>query len=74
MVNEEQVEGRNVLNARGIEWIYLALGHLKPGVTPAQAIADLNSIAYYFQKPTPKSIAGLILLAAYAKQSKLTLS
>ncbi len=26
MVNEEQVEGRNVLNARGTPWIYLALG------------------------------------------------
>ncbi|MBV8808917.1 MAG: ABC transporter permease [Acidobacteriaceae bacterium] len=54
MVNEEQVEGTNVLNARGIKWIYLALGHLKAGVTPAQATADLNSIASYFQKTYPK--------------------
>ena len=35
MINEEQVEGKNILNARGTAWIYLALGHLKPGVTPA---------------------------------------
>ena len=54
MVNEEQVEGRNVLNARGTPWIYLALGHLKAAVTPAQAIADLNSIGSYLQKTFPK--------------------
>ena len=54
MVNEEQVEGRNVLNARGTPWIYLALGHLKAAVTPAQAIADLNSIGSYLQKTYPK--------------------
>lgn len=54
MVNEEQVEGRNILNARGTPWIYLALGHLKAGVAPAQAIADLNSIGSYLQTTYPK--------------------
>ncbi len=54
MVNEEQVEGRDVLNARGTRWIYLALGHLKAGVTTAQAIGDLNSIGSYLQKTYPK--------------------
>jgi predicted permease len=54
MINEEQVEGRNILNARGTAWIYLALGHLKAGVTPAQAIADLNSIGSYLAKTYPK--------------------
>ena len=54
MVNEEQVDGRDILNARGVQWIYLALGHLKPGVTPARAIADLNSIGSYLQKTYPK--------------------
>jgi predicted permease len=54
MVNEEQVEGRSVLDARGIAWIYLALGHLKAGVTPSQAIADLNSIGSYLRKAYPK--------------------
>jgi predicted permease len=54
MVNEEQVEGRNILNARGTAWIYLALGHLKVGVTPAQAVADLNSIGSYLEKTYPK--------------------
>ena len=54
MVNEEQIEGRNLLDARGAPWIYLALGHLKAGVTPSQAIADLNSIGAYFEKTYPK--------------------
>lgn len=54
MVNVEQIEGRNILNARGTPWIYLALGHLKAGVTPAQAVADLNSISSYLQKTYPK--------------------
>ena len=43
MVNEEQVDGSNFLNARGTRWVFEVLGHLKPGVTPAQATADLNS-------------------------------
>jgi predicted permease len=36
-----------------VAWIYLALGHLKAGVTPARAIADLNSIGSYLQKTYP---------------------
>lgn len=54
IVNEEQVEGRNILGARDIPWIYLVLGHLKAGITPAQAIADLNSIGAYLEKTYPK--------------------
>src|SRR5260370_24665902 len=30
------------------------MGHLKAGVTPAQAIADLNSIGSYLKKSYPK--------------------
>ena len=54
MVNEEQIEGRNILTARDVPWIYLALGHLKADVTPAQAISDLNSIGSYLEKTYPK--------------------
>jgi predicted permease len=54
MANEEQIEGRNILASRDIPWIYLALGHLKAGVTPAQAISDLNSIGSYLEKTYPK--------------------
>ena len=35
----------------------MVLGHLKPGVTPAQAIADLNSIGAGLEKSYPKDDA-----------------
>ena len=54
MVNQEQVEGVNVLNARGKRGILMVLGHLKAGVTPSQAVADLNSIGSYLEKTYPK--------------------
>lgn len=54
IVNQEQVEGANVLNARGNRGILMVLGHLKAGVTPAQAISDLNSIGAYLEKTYPK--------------------
>jgi predicted permease len=54
IVNQEQVEGVNVLNDRGKRGILMVLGHLKAGVTPAQAVADLNSIGSYQEKTYPK--------------------
>jgi len=54
MVNQEQVDGQNILNARGNHWIGDVFGHLKAGVTPAQAVADLNSIGSYLEKTYPK--------------------
>ena len=54
LVNQEQVEGLNVLDARGNRGILMVLGHLKPGVTPSQAVADLNSVGSYLEKTYPK--------------------
>src|SRR5579872_2765297 len=54
LVNQEQIEGLNVLNARGNRGILMVMGHLKEGVTPAQAVADLNSIGTYLEKTYPK--------------------
>jgi predicted permease len=54
IVNQEQVEGANVLNARSNRGLLMVLGHLKPGVTPPQAVADLNSIGSYLEKTYPK--------------------
>jgi predicted permease len=53
MVNMEQVEGENLLETRGRKWVFMTMGHLKAGVTPAQAIADLNSIGSYLEKTYP---------------------
>jgi predicted permease len=54
IVNQEQVEGENDLDARGKRWVFMTMGHLKAGVTPAQAVADLNSIGSYLEKTYPK--------------------
>jgi predicted permease len=53
MVNQEQVEGRNALNARAQSSVFMAFGHLKPGVTTDQAAGDLNSIGAYLEKTYP---------------------
>ena len=57
MVQQEQIQGLNVLNTRGTRDIFMVLGHLKAGVTPAQAIADLNSVGSYLEKTYPKDDA-----------------
>jgi predicted permease len=57
LVNQEHLESWSDLNARGNRWISEAIGHLKPGVTPAQAVADLNSIGSYLEKTYPKEDA-----------------
>jgi len=54
MVNGEQIDGENFLNARGTRWVFEVLGHVKAGVTPAQAAADLSSIGAYLGKTYPK--------------------
>jgi len=53
LVNQEQIEGVNALNARGNRGLLMVLGHLKAGVTPAQAAADLNSVGSYLEKTYP---------------------
>jgi predicted permease len=54
LINQEQVVGMSVLNERGNRGILIVLGNLKAGVTPAQAIADLNSVGAYLEKSYPK--------------------
>ncbi len=57
IVNQEQDDAANLLNARGNRWIGEVLGHLKAGVTPAQALADLNAIGSALEKSYPKEDA-----------------
>ena len=54
IVNQEQIEGWNGLNDRANRSVLATLGHLKPGVAPAQAVADLNSIGSYLAKTYPR--------------------
>jgi predicted permease len=50
IINQDQ----NLLNARGNRWVSEVIGHLKADVTPAQAVADLNSIGSDLEKSYPK--------------------
>jgi predicted permease len=54
IVNQEQVDGWNGLNARGNRLVGEVIGHLKAGVTSAQAVTDLNSIGSDLEKSYPK--------------------
>ena len=56
-INQEQVEGVSMLNARNMQFFFMLMGHLKPGVTPAQAVGDLNSIGAYLEKTYPREEA-----------------
>ncbi len=57
MVNEEQIYGFKWLDARGNRQVVEVMGHLKPGVTPAQATADLNAIGADLEESYPKEDA-----------------
>jgi predicted permease len=54
LVDKEVVEGAADLNDRGSRGLMQVIGHLKPGVTPAQAVADLNSVGSWLEKAYPK--------------------
>jgi predicted permease len=46
--------GTNELTTRGDRWIFMVMGHLKPGVSQAQARADLDATGAYLEKNYPK--------------------
>jgi len=54
MVNGEMIDGAHLLNDRSQRGVFEVLGHLKPGVTPAQADADLSSIGAWLHRTYPK--------------------
>ncbi len=53
IVQQQQIEGRSRLEIRSTQSVFMTFGHLKPGVTPSQAIADLNAIGAYLDKTYP---------------------
>ena len=59
LVNQQQVDGWNNLNDRGNRGLFEVLGHVKAGVTPAQAATDLTSIGAYLEKAYPKDDEGM---------------
>jgi predicted permease len=58
IVNSQQISDWFSLEERGNHNAW-AVGHLKPGVTPAAATSDLNTIANSLAKTYPKSDDGL---------------
>lgn len=59
IVHHEQLQGAstlgmNLLQKRSSQWVLMVMGHLKPGVTAAQAVPDLNSIGGWLEKTYPK--------------------
>jgi len=55
MVNAEQLGSVAFLNERGVRsQIFMTFGHLKPGVTPEQAVADMNAISTDLERTYPK--------------------
>ncbi len=58
VVNSPQISDWSSLEERGNHSAW-AIGHLKPGVTPAAATADLNTVANSLSKTYPKSDDGL---------------
>lgn len=58
LVDLPQIGGWDPLDERGDHFTWI-VGHLKPGVTPSAATADLNSIAASLAKTYPKEDDGL---------------
>jgi len=54
MIDARLIDGNSFLDSRQTRWVFMTFGHLKPGVTKAQAIDDLNSIGSYLGKTYPK--------------------
>ncbi|MGH9408830.1 MAG: ABC transporter permease [Vicinamibacterales bacterium] len=53
-VDEPQVEGHSLLDTRSRQSLFQTIGHLKSGVTPKQASADLDSVGAYLEQTYPK--------------------
>ena len=57
IVDQPELEGHNSLDQRGSGSLTIA-GHLKPGVSPAQATADLDTLAADLARSYPSDDAG----------------
>jgi len=58
IVDDQQVEGYSGLTSRSERGLWV-VGHLKQGISPAQARADLGSVAAYLSRTYPKDDAGI---------------
>jgi predicted permease len=56
IVNEEQMGAPSVSTRATEHGVFEALGHLKPGVTAAQAMTDVDGVNGYLEKTYPRQI------------------
>ncbi|HLW83855.1 MAG TPA: ABC transporter permease [Candidatus Sulfotelmatobacter sp.] len=55
IINQAVVNGDSELDSRGNQHaVFEVMGHLKPGVTPVQAQADVNAVGAYLEKTYAK--------------------
>jgi len=57
IVNQEQLGYESISERNTDHALFEAMGHLKPGVTLAQAVADVDSVDQYLAATYPKTIA-----------------
>jgi predicted permease len=57
IVNQEELGGGDPKDRSNTGGVFEVFGHLKPGVTPAQAMVDVDSVAAYLEKTYPKEVA-----------------
>jgi predicted permease len=58
IVNQNQVDGQYPSNDRAnTHTVFETVGHLKPGVTPAQAVEDFKKVGAYLQQTYPKQFS-----------------
>jgi predicted permease len=57
IVNQEQLGGESLDTRATDHGIFAVLGHLKPGVRPARAVADADSVSAYLEKAYPGKFA-----------------
>ena len=57
IVNQWQLGGGDPYDRSNTGGVFEEFGHLKPGVTPAQAISDVGAVSSYLEKTYPKLIS-----------------
>ena len=57
IVDQEQLGGASLDLRTTEDGVFAVLGHLKPGVTPAQAVADAETVGTYLEKTYPRQFA-----------------
>ena len=73
LVNQEQVTGSDDLNVRGSRAVFqVFMGHLKAGVTPEQAAADLNSIGSWLEKNYSKDVGSITYLVGVPRSTAIS--